>query len=163
MYLSVLEAITLDGRVYVLAGGADDGLTLMELLPNGRLLHRDTFVDGLDTALTNPGGLTLQIRARGHRCLRRRAMDFSGCDTAAYRARGRRRGAYSRFQTVLAYQTNVSSPTQERPLVFQPPAFSMTLLFDQLFFRRRHCLFDIFTDFKGAPPGRCDTFASCFG
>ncbi|MEX0367155.1 MAG: calcium-binding protein, partial [Ruegeria sp.] len=63
--ISVLEAVTLDGRVYVVAGGADDGLTVMELLPSGRLLHRATVADDLAMALTNPGGLSLQARDGG--------------------------------------------------------------------------------------------------
>ena len=63
--ISVLEAVTLDGRAYVVAGGADDGLSLMELLPDGRLLHRDTIADDLQMALTNPGGLSVQARDGG--------------------------------------------------------------------------------------------------
>lgn len=63
--ISVLEAVELDGRVYVVAGGADYGLSLMELLPNGRLLHRDTIADDLEMALTNPGGLSLQASNGG--------------------------------------------------------------------------------------------------
>ena len=63
--ISVLEAVVLDGRTYVVAGGADDGLSLMELLPDGRLLHRDTIADDLQMALTNPGGLSVQARDGG--------------------------------------------------------------------------------------------------
>lgn len=57
--LSVLEALTLEGQVYVLAGGADDGLSLMTLLPGGRLLHLDTLPQGVEMALDNPAGLAL--------------------------------------------------------------------------------------------------------
>lgn len=57
--ISVLESIVVDGRAYVVAGGADDGLTLMTLLPTGRLLHLQTIADDQDTALTNPSGLAL--------------------------------------------------------------------------------------------------------
>ncbi|MEX0368946.1 MAG: DUF4214 domain-containing protein, partial [Ruegeria sp.] len=41
------------------------GLTVMELLPSGRLLHRATVADDLAMALTNPGGLSLQARDGG--------------------------------------------------------------------------------------------------
>lgn len=39
---TALKVLQADGRVYVIAGGADDGLTLFTLLPNGQLLHLDT-------------------------------------------------------------------------------------------------------------------------
>ncbi|WP_299031809.1 DUF4214 domain-containing protein [uncultured Sulfitobacter sp.] len=57
--LSILESIVVDGRGYVLAGGADDGLTLMALLPTGRLVQLQTIADDLSTALTNPAAATL--------------------------------------------------------------------------------------------------------
>ena len=60
--ISVLETVMVDGRAYVVAGGADDGLSLMTLLPTGRLLHLETIADGLDSALSNPEGLELVVR-----------------------------------------------------------------------------------------------------
>lgn len=48
-----LETVVLDGRAYVLAGGADDGITLFELLPGGRLLQLDTVADTAETGLSN--------------------------------------------------------------------------------------------------------------
>jgi Ca2+-binding RTX toxin-like protein len=57
--ISVLETIVVDGRAFVVAGGADDGLSLMTLLPTGRLLHLETIADGLETALSNPEGIEL--------------------------------------------------------------------------------------------------------
>lgn len=57
--VSVLETIVVDGKAYVVAGGADDGLSLMTLLPNGRLLHLETIADDLVTALTNPASIAL--------------------------------------------------------------------------------------------------------
>lgn len=49
--LTVVEA---DGRVYVLAGGGDDGLSLLVLLPDGRLQHLDSLADsGGATSLAN--------------------------------------------------------------------------------------------------------------
>ena len=63
--VSVLETVTLDGRAYVIAGGADDGLTVMEVLPGGRLLHRATIADDMDMVLTGPGALSVAVRAGG--------------------------------------------------------------------------------------------------
>lgn len=61
--LSVLTTITVDGRVLVLAGGADDGLTLMSLLPSGRLVHHETIVDTDTLTLNNPLALTAHVAA----------------------------------------------------------------------------------------------------
>jgi len=72
--VSALETVAVAGRSYVLAGGADDGMALMLLLPGGRLLHLGS-VAGL--AVTNPtalavraitgntGAVTLQLFAAG--------------------------------------------------------------------------------------------------
>ena len=40
-----------DGRGYVIAGGADGGISVFTLLPDGRLLHLQTIVDANDTTL----------------------------------------------------------------------------------------------------------------
>lgn len=45
--VSALEVVEVSGRVLVLAAGADSGLSLLELLPDGRLLHRAAFEAGL--------------------------------------------------------------------------------------------------------------------
>ncbi|MEL7183939.1 MAG: DUF4214 domain-containing protein, partial [Pseudomonadota bacterium] len=63
--VAVLKTVTLDDRAYVVAGGADDGLTLMELLPGGRLMHRATLADDLQMALTNPSALSVTARDGG--------------------------------------------------------------------------------------------------
>ena len=55
-----LETIQMDGRSYVIAGGADDGLSLFELLPGGRLVHLDTVEDSHDLALANVVSLAAQ-------------------------------------------------------------------------------------------------------
>lgn len=52
--LSVVQHVD---RAYVVAAGSDDGISLMQILPDGYLLHLDSFADTLDTALTNPSGL----------------------------------------------------------------------------------------------------------
>lgn len=59
--ISVLDAIVVEGKAYVVAGGADDGLSLMSLLPDGRLLHLEAIADDLQTALSNPSSLALAL------------------------------------------------------------------------------------------------------
>lgn len=59
--ISVLDCVNMQGRVFVVAGGADDGLSLMELLPNGQLLHLETLADRLDIALQDVSALTLRV------------------------------------------------------------------------------------------------------
>lgn len=56
--LSTFEVITTHDRIMVLAGGGDDGLSLLTLLPNGRLLHLESFADTNDTNLTNVQAIT---------------------------------------------------------------------------------------------------------
>ncbi|MEP3441116.1 MAG: hypothetical protein ABJN72_06525 [Sulfitobacter sp.] len=58
--VSVMESITIDGRVYVVVGGRDDGLSLYTVLPEGRLLHLGSIADSLLTGLDNPAALTLR-------------------------------------------------------------------------------------------------------
>ncbi|VAW02342.1 Alkaline phosphatase [hydrothermal vent metagenome] len=57
--ISVMEVIEVGGEVYIVAGGNDDGLTLMTMLPDGTLLQLETIEATLLTGLQNPGGLTL--------------------------------------------------------------------------------------------------------
>lgn len=45
--------IEVDGRVFVVAGGGDDGITLFTLSPQGQLIHLDSFADTLDSGLQN--------------------------------------------------------------------------------------------------------------
>ncbi|TMM49360.1 calcium-binding protein [Sulfitobacter sabulilitoris] len=51
--VSALETFTLEDRVFVLAGGADDGVSVMSLLPDGRLIHLSTLADTDATTLQN--------------------------------------------------------------------------------------------------------------
>jgi Ca2+-binding RTX toxin-like protein len=46
---------------FVLAGGADDGLSLFALLPGGRLLHMGSIADRLDAALGNISALATTV------------------------------------------------------------------------------------------------------
>jgi Ca2+-binding RTX toxin-like protein len=48
-----LEVVTLGDRVFVLAGGGDDGITLFALLPDGRLLYLDSLADTMAASLQN--------------------------------------------------------------------------------------------------------------
>lgn len=48
-----LTTVTAGDRTYILAGGGDDGLTLFMLLPNGRLLHLDSFAHSTAAPLEN--------------------------------------------------------------------------------------------------------------
>ncbi len=70
--VGALDALTINGRTLVASGGADDGFTIFELIPGGRLVQVQTFVDTGTTALANVaalalvgGGLALQIVAAG--------------------------------------------------------------------------------------------------
>lgn len=49
--LTTLEVVETAGRSYVLAAGADDGISLMTLLPGGRLLGLDHLASGLGASL----------------------------------------------------------------------------------------------------------------
>lgn len=70
--IAALKTVSVNGHTFVIAGGADDGLTLMQLLPNGKLLHLETIADSNASALTNVTaieamavGTTLEIFASG--------------------------------------------------------------------------------------------------
>ncbi|UOA29062.1 DUF4214 domain-containing protein [Pseudosulfitobacter sp. DSM 107133] len=59
--LTQLEVIETDGRVFIVAGGGDDGLSLLTLLPDGRLVHLDTIADSMDMALEDVTGLSMLL------------------------------------------------------------------------------------------------------
>ncbi|MDB6177198.1 calcium-binding protein [Paracoccus sp. Z330] len=50
---TALETAVIDGRGFVFAGGADDGLSVFSLLPDGRLLHELNIVDSQAMSLAN--------------------------------------------------------------------------------------------------------------
>ena len=56
--VTALETVTVGTRVFVLAGGADDGISLFELLPGGRLLLQDTVTDNFGITLENVSALS---------------------------------------------------------------------------------------------------------
>lgn len=64
----ILETAEVDGRVYLVAAGTDQGISVLEVLPGGRLLHRASFADTVETTLDQitdvalwVNGATLQI------------------------------------------------------------------------------------------------------
>ena len=63
--VTALATAVVEGQGFVAAGGSDDGVTLMTLLPDGRLVHLATLADGVATALTNPAALAMAARAAG--------------------------------------------------------------------------------------------------
>lgn len=63
--ISVLQTLSAGGRIFVLAGGADDGLSLLTLLPNGRLMHLATLADTLEIALENVSAAALTLSGSG--------------------------------------------------------------------------------------------------
>lgn len=55
--LAELSLVEARGHVFVLAAGADDGFSLLRLLPTGRLLHVASMADTAGTALAGVSGL----------------------------------------------------------------------------------------------------------
>lgn len=56
-----LDTVTVNGRTFVAAGGADDGVTIFELLPGGRLVHLQTEIDTTDLALSNVSAVAFLV------------------------------------------------------------------------------------------------------
>jgi len=59
--VTALETVTVGDRSFVLAGGADDGVSLFELLPGGRLLHLSTMADDFNISLGNVVSLAMAV------------------------------------------------------------------------------------------------------
>ncbi len=57
--VQALATLQVEDRVYMVAGGADDGLSLLVLLPDGRVQHLSSLADALDTGLTNISALEM--------------------------------------------------------------------------------------------------------
>ncbi len=56
-HVTAVEAVTVGDRVYVLAAGSDDGVSLLTLLPGGRLLYLGAVEDTAATTLDNVSAL----------------------------------------------------------------------------------------------------------
>jgi Ca2+-binding RTX toxin-like protein len=54
-----LDALAVGDRVFVAAAGADDGVSLFSLTPDGRLVHLSTLADGLTSGLANVSALRM--------------------------------------------------------------------------------------------------------
>ncbi len=59
--VTALDSVTVGDRAFVVVGGSDDGISLFELLPGGRLLHLSTFVDDLGITLENVASLAITV------------------------------------------------------------------------------------------------------
>lgn len=59
--ITALEAVVVRGRVFVVAGGGDDGLTLFTLLPDGRLVQLQTLEQGTGLGLQDITALTMTV------------------------------------------------------------------------------------------------------
>ena len=60
-----LEVITYNGQTYVIAGGADDGLSVFVMLPSGQLVARTYIADTDAMALDNISAIAAQGRGDG--------------------------------------------------------------------------------------------------
>ena len=58
--VSALETITIGDQVFLVAGGSDDGLSLLTLLPGGRLLHLGHIADDAQTSLRDISAIALR-------------------------------------------------------------------------------------------------------
>ncbi|MEO1641006.1 MAG: calcium-binding protein [Pseudomonadota bacterium] len=58
-----VEVLTYGNRTYVAAAGADDGVSLFQLLEGGMLIHLSAIADTVDIGLDNVSALTLQQSA----------------------------------------------------------------------------------------------------
>lgn len=56
-----VDAVAVGGRVFVVAAGADDGISLLTLLPDGKLLHLASLADSVTTGLANIADLRLSL------------------------------------------------------------------------------------------------------
>lgn len=63
--VTAIEVIEADGKTYVIAGGADDGVSVFLLLEGGLLVHRATIEDTEDSGLDNISALAAWQRTAG--------------------------------------------------------------------------------------------------
>lgn len=60
-----LASVTIDDEVWIFAGGADDGVSVFQILPSGRLIHRVAFADTTESTLANIAALAAREAAGG--------------------------------------------------------------------------------------------------
>lgn len=63
--VTTIEVIEHDGASYVIAGGRDDGATVLRLLPGGRLQSMATIADTTEAALSNPSSFAAKSDGNG--------------------------------------------------------------------------------------------------
>lgn len=63
--VTTIEVVQLGDRTYVIAGGADDGISVFLLLEGGLLVHRDRIADTVDVSLDNISALAAQAGTAG--------------------------------------------------------------------------------------------------
>lgn len=82
--VTAIDSLVWAGQTFVAAGGTDGGVSLFQLLPDGRLVHRDTLVDGLSSALDGitdlrmaavDGRIEIFVMGAGDRGLARLAVE----------------------------------------------------------------------------------------
>ncbi|WP_207102340.1 calcium-binding protein [Paracoccus shandongensis] len=59
--VTALATAVVDGRGFVIAGGADGGISIFTLLPDGRLLHLQTIADTADMVLGKVSAIEAQV------------------------------------------------------------------------------------------------------
>ncbi|MCA0272095.1 MAG: hypothetical protein LCH69_08520 [Proteobacteria bacterium] len=59
--VTALSALTVGGRVFLAAGGSDDGISLFTLLPDGQLLHLATLADTFGMTLAAPSAIAMTL------------------------------------------------------------------------------------------------------
>lgn len=57
-----IETVTHQGRAYLAAAGGDDGVSVFEMFPGGRLMHLATLVDDEDTTLDAVSAIKLSVQ-----------------------------------------------------------------------------------------------------
>jgi len=60
--VTALETVQMGGRSFVFAGGADDGISVFTVLPDGRLLHLQTIVDTDAMTLADVSDIQAMVR-----------------------------------------------------------------------------------------------------
>lgn len=59
--VGALDALTVNGRTFIVAGGTDGGVTLFTLLPGGQLMALQTLVDSTATTLATPSAIGMTL------------------------------------------------------------------------------------------------------
>lgn len=63
--VSDIEIVTHNGQTFVIAGGADDGLSIFAMLPSGQLIAKDHIADTTDMSLANISAIAAQGQGDG--------------------------------------------------------------------------------------------------